>query len=752
MTVPPWTLLLVDDDQDVIEVSKLVLEDIVFEGRPLRILSARSGQEARARFDTESDIAVAMIDVVMETEHAGLDLVEYVRKTLQNKDTRLILRTGNPGAAPPLDIIRHMEVDDYKEKTELTAERLEISLLTALRSYRNIKASGTKSRFVANMSHEIRTPLNAIIGLSNLALRTDLPERPRDYLTKIESSGKHLLGVINDILDFSKIEAGRLKLERMEFNLEVLLANVMSMVTQKAQDKGLELILEVSPDIDRRLLGDPQRLAQILINYVNNAIKFTEEGQIHIQVERLSVNPAGRQLLRFNVMDTGIGLTAQEASRLFMEFEQADPSMTRRYGGTGLGLAIARNLTTLMGGDVGVTSEKGQGSHFWFTAELEASKSGRERLLVPDERHWGQRVLLADDNRVTRSLLVRGLQRMRFQVDEVENGERAVEAVRQAQEAGKPYTLVFTDWRMPVMDGIACARAIRGLGLQDPPAIICITGAGHEELDAQSSHDDFDGTLIKPVTTEQLFDTVCEQLAKPEQMEARPSTGPVQTRASVNTNNTQPPLNGARILLVDDDRLYRQIGSEMLRLAGMDCEVAANGAEALEKLALSPFDLVLLDVHMPVMDGHATARNLRSNPAFESLPIVGLTAGTFVEGDTSWVASGFNDLLTKPITPERLYAKLAQWLPGHAVPTTDEPATQDAEADANAYGHFEEVWQRLHLLLDEGDIEAGELLKLHQTPLHKLMGADFTKLQAYVEDFDFDKAAHLLSTHKPAQA
>jgi len=750
LAVPPWTLLLVDDDRDVIEVSKLVLEDIVFEGRSLRILSASSSQEARALFDTESDIAVAMIDVVMETEHAGLELVQYVRKALQNKDTRLILRTGNPGAAPPLDIIRHMEVDDYKEKTELTADRLEISLLTALRSYRNIKASGTKSRFVANMSHEIRTPLNAIIGLSNLALRTDLPERPRDYLTKIEVSGKHLLGVINDILDFSKIEAGRLKLERMEFNLEVLLANVMSMVTQKAQDKGLELILEVSPDIDPRLLGDPQRLAQILINYANNAIKFTEEGQIHIHVERLSVNPAGRQLLRFNVIDTGIGLTAQEASRLFMEFEQADPSMTRRYGGTGLGLAIARNLATLMGGDVGVTSEKGQGSRFWFTAELEASKSGRERLLVPDERHWGQRVLLADDNQVTRSLLVRGLQRMRFEVDEVENGERAVQAVRQAQEDGKPYALVFTDWRMPVMDGIACARAIRGLGLQDPPAIICITGAGHEELDAQSSHDDFDGTLIKPVTTEQLFDTVCEQLAKPELREARPSSGPVQTSGSSSAANTHPPLNGARILLVDDDRLYRQIGTEMLRLAGVECDVAANGAEALEKLALSPFDLVLLDVHMPVMDGHATARNLRSNPAFESLPIVGLTAGTFVEGDTSWVASGFNDLLTKPITPERLYAKLAQWLPGSATPITEAENPTATSDEGMPNGHFEEVWQRLHLLLDEGDIEAGELLKRHQTPFRQRMGADFTKLQGYVEDFDFDKAAGLLSMHKPA--
>ena len=405
-----WTVLLVDDEQDVIDVTLMVLEDFEYMGKGLRILTANSGTAAREIFQNEGDIAVAFVDVVMETEHAGLDLIEFVRNELHNHDTRLVLRTGNPGAAPPLDIMRHMEVDDYKEKTELTAERLEISLLTALRAYRNIRASISKSRFVANMSHEIRTPLNAIIGLSSLVLRTELTPRQRDHVGKIESAGKHLLGVINDILDFSKIEAGKLKLEQIDFDLEVLLNNVMSMVVQRAQDKGLELLLDVPSDLRRDWCGDVQRLTQILLNYVNNAIKFTEAGEIQIRVSPVGSVTGQRQMLRFEVSDTGIGLTPQETSRLFQEFEQADASTTRQFGGTGLGLAIAKNLATLMGGEVGVTSEKGAGSVFWFTAILDLSQQGARRSLVPDEQYWGERVLVADDNHATRMLLVRKLQ------------------------------------------------------------------------------------------------------------------------------------------------------------------------------------------------------------------------------------------------------------------------------------------------------------------------------------------------------
>ncbi len=742
-----WTVLMVDDDQGVLDVSILVLEDFEFAGKRLRILCANSAAEARAIFEQEPEIAMAFIDVVMETEHAGLDLIKYVRNELHNHDTRLVLRTGNPGAAPPLEIMRHMEVDDYRDKTELTAERLEITVLTALRAYSSIKASGAKSRFVASMSHEIRTPLNAIIGLSNLVLRTDLTPRQRGYLAKVESAGKHLLGIVNDILDFSKIESGKLQLERIEFDLEGLMNNVMSMVLQRSQDKGLELILEVEQDIDRILKGDPQRLSQVLINYVNNAIKFTDEGQIHIQVQRVRTHDDGRQELKFSVTDTGIGLTEAEMARLFREFEQADASTTRQYGGTGLGLAIARNLSQMMGGDVGVASRKFQGSMFWFTAILEPAKGVLARTFLPDEAHWGKRILVADDNLATRNLLVRKLQIMQFEVDDVSDGEQALAAVQSAHAAGHPYQLVFLDWRMPKMDGVRCARAIRRINGMEPPVILCVTGASPEELEEDSRRDDFDGLLTKPLTTEQLFESVTEQLAKPEQLQrqtlAMSSLAPLMAPVYA----WEGRLAGTRILLVDDDRLYREIGAELLRAAGIECEVAVNGAEALEKLALTSFDLVIMDIHMPVMDGHTAVQALRSSPVRGGIAVIAITAATFADGDTSWVTSGFNDLLNKPIIPEKLYAKLEQWLPklAHRRVANGETKVKTAPVEAQPIG--DDVYAagaRLNALLAAGDTEAVDWFDLHAEGFRKLLGTRHVAVRHAIEGFEFERAQTIM--------
>lgn len=739
-----WTILIVDDEQDVIDVSLMVFEDFEYMGKGLRVLTANSATAAREIFQSEGDIAAAYIDVVMETEHAGLDLVEYVRNELNNHDTRIVLRTGNPGAAPPLDIIRHMEVDDYKEKTELTAERLEISLLTALRAYRSIRASISKSRFVANMSHEIRTPLNAIIGLSNLVLRTELTPRQRDHLGKIESAGKHLLGVINDILDFSKIEAGKLKLEQIDFDLEVLLNNVMSMVVQRAQEKGLELVLDVPCDQSRKLCGDVQRLTQVLLNYVNNAIKFTESGEIQIRATTAGSPNGQRQMLRFEVSDTGIGLTPAEASRLFQEFEQADTSTTRNYGGTGLGLAIAKNLATLMGGEVGVSSKKGVGSVFWFTAELEASRGGERRNLVPDEHYWGERVLVADDNNATRQLLVRKLQNMRFKVDAVADGTLAVQAARRALEDHHPYRLIFLDWRMPEMDGITAAREIRAFdeGEHEHQHIVCITGAGHDEFDAQVHQNDFDVMLIKPVTTEQLFDAVVEALGKSQLV--KPSNKHSLELDATDTGSTQTlawqgKLAGYSVLLVDDDRLYRQIGAELLRAAGIETVSAVNGADALERLAQQRFDLVLLDIHMPVMDGYTTVRALRAQGTMSNLPVLAMTAGVLTERDTSWVESGFNDLLSKPIVPEMLYATLERWLPPRGPAAANVPHTSTEPHADHAY------WlKKLETLLECGDADAQYVLSEHADIFREALGRRFSAIQRAIDSFEFEKALELV--------
>ena len=324
------------------------------------------------------------------------------------------------------------------------------------------KANEAKSAFLANMSHEIRTPMNAVLGLSHLALKTDPSPRQRDYLVKIKSSGQHLLGIINEILDFSKIEAGKLSVESIEFDLDKVLENVSNLIAEKASDKGLELIFDIEPSVvSTRLRGDPLRLGQILINFCNNAVKFTEEGEVVIRAQVLE-DSGDSHLLKFSVSDTGIGMTEAQIGRLFQAFEQADTSTTRKYGGTGLGLAISKRLAELMGGDVGVTSELGKGSTFWFTARLgKGAVAPRPNLLRSDLR--GRRVLIIDDNSSARTVLSNMLTNMTFVADEAASGEEGIEMVRQAAERSEPYEIIFVDWQMPSLDGIETSKRILAL-------------------------------------------------------------------------------------------------------------------------------------------------------------------------------------------------------------------------------------------------------------------------------------------------
>jgi PAS domain S-box-containing protein len=544
-------------------------------------------------------------------------------------------------------------------------------------------AMRTKADFLANMSHEIRTPMNAILGMTYLVLKTRLNSMQKDYLGKIQQSGQHLLGIINDILDFSKIEAGKLAVEHIEFNLERVLENVSNLLAEKVATKGLELVVNIAQNVPVNLVGDPLRIGQILINYTNNAEKFTERGEITILVE-LREEEGEEVVLCFAVRDTGIGLNEEQRVRLFQGFSQADTSTTRKYGGTGLGLAISKSLAELMGGTVGVDSEPGRGSTFWFT--IRAKRSGKKRRpLVLSHELVGCRVLVVDDNENARAVVRDVLQGMKLEVSEAASGFAAPEMCRYAITAGKPFQIVILDWQMSGMDGIETARRLRQEFGKECPHLLMMTAYGREEVMHGANEAGIENVFIKPVSPSLLFDTIVRTLDG-EQSEH----GEREAAGNNSLEHDHPGLKaimGARILLVEDNELNQQVATGILDMSSFQVDVASNGKEALDRIRKAPFerayDLVLMDVQMPVMDGMEATRQLRGQGF--TPPIIALTANVMQGDRERYLEIGMNDYLAKPIEPDKLWKVLCRWIRprdnlGRQIVTTQEAAAAPSSA------------------------------------------------------------------------